>query len=85
MTPEDAVLQAAKQLTAALKRNLKKYMDENEIDQLNKLDTIFNTTANEFQKREKKFIDEAEKPNTNSYITKSKPHNIQECALNQKV
>ena len=54
VTPEDAVLQAAKQLTAALKRNLKKYMDENEIDQLNKLDTIFNTTANEFQKREKK-------------------------------
>ena len=54
MTPEDAVVQAAQQLTAAIKGKLKTAMDESVMDQLNKLDAIFNTTS------------EAENPDTSS-------------------
>ena len=52
MIPEDAVLQAAQQLTIALKGNLTTVMDESRIDQLNKLDTIFNKTTKKFRKQE---------------------------------
>ena len=47
VTPEDAIVQAAQQLTASLKVN----MEKSGIDKLNKLDAIFNTTVNNFRKQ----------------------------------
>ena len=49
MTHEYAVLQAEKQLTLAPNENFTTSMNENEIDQLNKLDAVFNTTAKKFR------------------------------------
>ena len=54
VTPEDAVVHSAQQLTAALKGNLMTAMDEIGIDQLNKLDAIFNTTVNNLRQQKEK-------------------------------
>ena len=54
MTPEYAVVHAAHQLTATLKEKSKIAMDESGIDQINKLDAIFNTTVKKFRKRKEK-------------------------------
>ena len=48
VTPEDDVVQAEQKLTVALKGNLKIDMDESDINHLNKLGAIFNTTAENF-------------------------------------
>ena len=48
VTPEDDVVQSEQKLTAALKGNLQTDMDESDINQLNKLGAIFNTTAENF-------------------------------------
>ena len=49
MTPEDAVVHAAQQLTDMLKEKLPAAMGKSTIDQLKKMDAIFNMTAGNFQ------------------------------------
>ena len=53
-TSEDAVVQEAKELTQALKGNLPTFLGKSVIDQLQKLDAIFNETAEKYKKREQK-------------------------------
>ena len=48
VTPEDAVIQEAQQLPVAFKGKLKTTMEKSGIYQLNKLDAIFNMTAEKF-------------------------------------
>ena len=51
MPPEDATVQVAQQLAAALEGKLQTAMDESGIVQLIKFDDMFNTTANNFRKQ----------------------------------
>ena len=52
VTPEDTVIQEAQQFTATLKGNVTTSINESEIDQLKKLDAIFNKATNNFRQQE---------------------------------
>ena len=49
VTPEDEVVQTAQKLIEALKGKLKEAIDKSGINQINKMDAIFNMTTEKFQ------------------------------------
>ena len=51
VTPEDAVIKAARQLSVALKVKLKSAIDKSGINQLKKVDAFFITTAKNFRQQ----------------------------------
>ena len=73
VTPEDAAARAYQQLTVAQKGNFTASMDENEIDRLNKLDVVFNTTAKKFRQWEE---------NQNPKTRQKNQHHLRGCRRN---